>query len=333
MLVQMAVADAYAAGFEFTDPAFIAANHTMDGYVQHPRHMGVLPGNYTDDTQMALALAELMLQKDEHGNFRPPSRWTSGEVAHAFCNTFRRDPRDGYAKGFQGVLKAVSRHRANIMASSFLFTIRPHSEKNGGAMRAGPIGLYPDTETVLNLAMMQASLTHATRLGMDMAAASALMVHYFHHKFGNKSGLLGFLEDQVPGYPWKQPWRGTVGTTAHHALLAAATAIVESDTLTEVLERCIVYGGDTDTTAAIAVCAASRSDEIAQFLPTSLVEGLENGSYGRAYLERVDAKLMEVFPRRDPHKAADDVADFFDSARVDLGAIGNLFEDDEPKMN
>jgi hypothetical protein len=191
-------------------------------------------------------------------------------------------------------------------------------------MRAGPIGLYPDTEKVLNLAMFQASLTHATRMGMDMAAASALMVHYFHYRHGSKAGLPGFLEHWVGNYDWGTFLNPPVGTKAIDAVRAAVAAILESDTLSEVLKRCVDYGGDTDTTAAIAVCAASQCDEIAQFFPVGLHEGLENGSYGREYLARVDDKLMGAFP---PPKSVvppeDEVAGPSDE---DLDALLALFD-------
>jgi ADP-ribosyl-[dinitrogen reductase] hydrolase len=309
MLVEMAVADAYGAGFEFTQPGFMATRHTMDSYVRHPKHAGVKPGQYTDDTQMALALAELMLRK------KAPE-WTAGDVADAFCTTFQRNPRDGYAPGFRDVLrKCVS----ESLGTSFLNLIRPHSEKNGGAMRAGPIGLYQDTDKVLNLAMFQASLTHATRTAMDMAAASALMVHYFHYRHGKKAGLPGFLEHWVGNYSWGTYLSGPVGTRAIHAVRAAVAAILESDTLSEVLKRCVDYGGDTDTTAAIAVCAASRCDEIVQFLPSGLYEGLESGSYGRDYLARVDERLMGAFPPPAPEVRYAE----------DYDVVGELFMDIE----
>ena len=35
----------------------------LSGYVQHPRHRGVWPGRYTDDTQMSLAVAEALSVK------------------------------------------------------------------------------------------------------------------------------------------------------------------------------------------------------------------------------------------------------------------------------
>lgn len=36
MLVELAVGDAYGAGFEYADPEFVTAHNTVAGYVQHP---------------------------------------------------------------------------------------------------------------------------------------------------------------------------------------------------------------------------------------------------------------------------------------------------------
>jgi hypothetical protein len=47
VLVELAVGDAYGAGFEYADPGFVATHNSLEGYVQHPAHSGVRPGAYT----------------------------------------------------------------------------------------------------------------------------------------------------------------------------------------------------------------------------------------------------------------------------------------------
>lgn len=63
MLVEMAVGDAYGAGFEYADPAFVRAHNQVKGYVRHPRH-AIAPGACTDDTQMAVAIALAIVEED-----------------------------------------------------------------------------------------------------------------------------------------------------------------------------------------------------------------------------------------------------------------------------
>lgn len=60
MLLELAIGGAYGAGFEYADE--MARTHNdLSNYVQHPRHRGTKPGMYTDDTQMSLAIAELIV--------------------------------------------------------------------------------------------------------------------------------------------------------------------------------------------------------------------------------------------------------------------------------
>ena len=134
MLVELAIGDAYGAGFEYADPAFVTRNNTLGGYVRHPRHHGIAPGAYTDDTQLTLALAELRASGVE---------WTPESVASAFVTAFHRDPREGYARGFQAFLGTVR------TGAEFLARIRPDSDKSGAAMRASPAGLLPTVAEVL----------------------------------------------------------------------------------------------------------------------------------------------------------------------------------------
>jgi len=284
----MALFDAYAEGFEYVQPAFIDKHHKLTGYVQHPKWVNMKPGSYTDDTQMALAIAELMLRKD-------PAKWTAYDVAETFTFTFKRDPREGYSGGFHNILKHITEGKEDA-ALRFLMAVEPHSEKNGGAMRAGPLGVLPSVKQVIDAAFFQATLTHATPWGSDAAVASALMVHYFYHHLGPKKDLPGFLLDFVPRFEWDVPWTGRVRSPGDQAVRAAMTAIQKSDTLIDVLRHCVNFGGDTDTVAAIAGCAAAVSTEIFQIMPPVLHRDLENGKYGRDYLQRIDHKLQEKYP-------------------------------------
>jgi ADP-ribosylglycohydrolase len=299
----MAIGDAYGAGMEYTQPEFVRKHNRLEGYIQHPKWKGLKPGQYTDDTQMALALAELMLSSTMTDEPVRPDKWTAFFVAQAFMEVFNRDPREGYAQGFYKVLTGIAkRHPDDPVARAFRFLsdVYPHSQKNGGAMRAGPIGLLPKTQDVIDRAMFQASLTHATQEGMTAAAASALMVHYFHYGYGPAEDLPFYLDDLVPlsdaDLSWADPWEGRVLAPGTQAVRAALTAIVPCDNLADILKACVAFGGDTDTVAAIAMCAASRSKDIARNLPAVLVRKLEDGKYGRDYLIGLDDKLLARFP-------------------------------------
>ncbi|MEH2322222.1 MAG: ADP-ribosylglycohydrolase family protein [Nostoc sp.] len=56
MLLELGIANAYGARFEYSDE--IIVNNDFSRYVEHPRFQ-LNPGNYTDDTQMSIAIAEV----------------------------------------------------------------------------------------------------------------------------------------------------------------------------------------------------------------------------------------------------------------------------------
>lgn len=274
MLVELAIGDAYGAAFEYAPVPFVKAYNNLAGYVQHPRH-GIPPGCYTDDTQMSLAIVDAMLSDEP---------WTPLLLANHFVNAFKRNPREGYASGFYAFLQEVQ------SGEEFLAKIRPDSNKSGAAMRAGPLGIYPTIVEVIDRTALQAAVTHNTPGGKQSALAAALMTHYLLYRLGPKAQLGEFLQTHVPG-PWTKPWRGKVGAPGMESVRAAVTAVLAHASLSAILQQCIAFTGDVDTVATVALCAASCSTEVAQDLPAVLYDGLENGAYGRRYLEQLEEGL------------------------------------------
>lgn len=277
MLVELAIGDAYGAGFEYADPSFVTRHNTLAGYVQHPRHTGIRPGAYTDDTQLTLALAELRASG---------AAWTAESVASAFVTAFHRDPREGYARGFQAFLGTVH------TGAEFLARIRPDSDKSGAAMRASVAGLLPTAADVLHHTDVQARVTHDTPDGVASARAAALAVHYCHHGLGPVAEVGRWVADRLGSGVWARPWHGKVGSKGVMSVRAALTALAGGGSLSSVLRACVAFTGDVDTVATVALAAASRSAEVRADLPAVLVDGLENGTYGRDHLARVDARLL-----------------------------------------
>jgi ADP-ribosyl-[dinitrogen reductase] hydrolase len=133
MLIELAIGDAYGAGFEYASPHVVERHNDLSRYFQHPRHT-LQPGAYTDDTQMSLAIAEAMVSGD---------RCTLVMLASRFVDAFQRDPRQGYAAAFHQFLLTVRDGK------NFLARIRPDSDKSAAAMRAPPIGVFPSLEEVI----------------------------------------------------------------------------------------------------------------------------------------------------------------------------------------
>ena len=281
MLLELAIGDAYGAGFEYADAEFVMRYNDGATYRKHPRHE-TKPGQYTDDAQMTLAIAEAIVSGEA---------WTPENLANRFVDVFRRDPHVGYAQGFYYFLWATR------TGADFVANIRPDSDKSGAAMRAAPIGVFPTIDEVIARCTLQAKLTHDTPDGIAAANAAALMTHYCLYNLGPKAEIGLFLEQNVPSHRWAEPWRGKVRSRGWMSVQAAVTALAACDSLTDLLRRCIAFTGDVDTVATIALAAASCSDEVKKDLADDLVLGLENGAYGRDYLVGLDRKLKEAVNR------------------------------------
>jgi ADP-ribosyl-[dinitrogen reductase] hydrolase len=277
MLVELAVGDAYGAGFEYAAPEVVRRHNDLSGYRPHPSG-GIPAGRYTDDTQMSLAIAEALVDGLD---------WTPPVLAAKFVEVFRRDPRPGYAGRFHAFLQEIRD------GDDFLDRIDPGSTKSGAAMRACPVGVLPDLGEVVARTRIQAAITHNTTSGIDSAIAAALMPHYFLHRLGPRADLGRFLCDHVPG-DWDTPWTGVVRAPGWMSVRAAVTALTAGSSLSDVLRRCVDFTGDVDTVATIALAAGSCAGDLPQDLPAHLVTGLEDGTYGRAYLADLDTRLRRL---------------------------------------
>lgn len=277
MLVEIAIGDAYGAGFEFSDRAKINAHNRGTHYIQHD--LGIAAGCYTDDTQMSIALAERLLTD---------TSVTKANAADAFVLTFKRDPRQGYAKRFQALLESCD------SGTVLLDTIHPFSTRNGAMMRAVPLGLIQDQAQLLVTAEQQASVTHQTPEGIVSAQLIALAAHELLYNQIPLTVLPALLQNKI-GFAIKTDWAGEVACDAVQTIHAVFTSLLCQRTLSQLLIDCVHHGGDVDSVAAVAVGLASLSAEYTNDLPSSLYDGLEQGAYGLAFLQNLDRQLAQHF--------------------------------------
>jgi ADP-ribosylglycohydrolase len=302
LFLRIAIADAYAAGAEYLkfprDEDVRKACLAFTGYVGHPTH-GLAPGLYTDDTEMSVANARVLLER--------ASPYAARMFADEYVAEFLRGgKRKGYAKGFQAFLESIG------SGTEFLAKIRPDSDKNGAAMRAMPIGALPTIQEVLDVATLQARVTHDTPAGRFSARAVALMTHFALYEDAPLSELREYCKAYLPkdedwgGFtkdPFRHSWPDRLPVKSYSyapvaitTVQAALTAVVEEGSLMAMLKRIIEWGGDTDSVAAIAWGIASPRfpDEK---LPEFMERDLEQGSprTGPAYLRDLGARLMTKF--------------------------------------
>ncbi|MEC3978663.1 ADP-ribosylglycohydrolase family protein [Amycolatopsis sp. H20-H5] len=120
-----------------------------------------MPGTYTDDAQMTLAIAEVLLSGEP---------WTLRRLAARIVQVYHRDPHDGYAPRFQQLLGDARD------GDELLERLIPDNDKSGAAMRAAPVGLLPSVADVLHHTGVQARITHNTLAWVEAAQAVALAV-------------------------------------------------------------------------------------------------------------------------------------------------------------
>jgi ADP-ribosylglycohydrolase len=286
MFVELAIADAYGCQLEYIDESKVVEYNDLTFNCPLPGH--IPKGCYTDDTQMTIALAESLL----YGN-----PWTVEGLAEKFVRVFQRNKRKGYTPPFFMILMNCEN------GQDLLNKIHGNSDKSGSAMRSSPLGLIEDLNELKEKSRIQAMVTHNCVEGITSAECAALLVHFFYHSVDkNKDVLVEWLARNLSeeGKEYLHPYQTTspVSTNGWDCVNAAIMAIYETDTLGDLLKKCVDLRGDTDTVATIAMAAASCSDLFVNDLPKDLYDGLENGTYGKGYLQHLEQRLMNKYPRR-----------------------------------
>ncbi|WNO10865.1 ADP-ribosylglycohydrolase family protein [Teredinibacter sp. KSP-S5-2] len=277
MLLYLAIGDAYGAGFEFASEEKVKNHNNLKMYYEHG--LGIKAGNYTDDTQMSLALAELLIEGED---------WIRENIAHKFVECFKRDQRLGYSEGFYQLLCSIKN------GSELLNKINPYSTRNGAAMRATPIGYIKDIPLLLSHSAIQAAITHDTEIGIKSAQAVALICHYFIYNLGPKEQLLDFVKEYSE-FKWSDQWSGPVACCGKQTVNAILTVLSTQNSLAGVLRESVEFCGDVDTVAAVALAAASRSQFFVNDLPSHLIDSLENEEFGLDYLKKSSRLLEEYY--------------------------------------
>lgn len=129
------------------------------------------PWEYTDDTEMALALFSVLR---DHGAVEQDA------LARAFARRWRCDPTRGYAGTAMGILRELDRGGDWREVSSAVHG-GTGSMGNGAAMRVAPLGAYFATDDPARVALeakRSAEVTHMNHEGQAGAIAVALAAQH-----------------------------------------------------------------------------------------------------------------------------------------------------------
>ena len=257
-------------------------------------------GTYTDDTQMAIALAESLLD-------------SGGVDARALGRAFAdaHDPRRGYGSGTTEVVRllrsGVHPHDAARSAHG-----GKRSPGNGAAMRVAPVAVRfaHDYGALTQAARASALVTHAHPIAVDAAVAQAAAVGAALN--GDKPLVAALAAATTPeleaglsaaarlrdSRPEPAELAAALGNrpTGHQSVPTAIYAATAHDSVEDAITFAVRCGGDTDTIAAMAgAIAGARTGAVA--IPDRWLDALEQGPKGRSHVEGLADRLVAARDR------------------------------------
>ncbi len=304
MMLGIAIGDAFGLGYEFINGGReeVARQFDFTKYRTNPNEGWghSTPGLYSDDTQMSIAIAELLISK---------KTFSKENLADKFVECYKRDPINGYARRFQDFLNEVK------SGKEFLEKINPVSKRNGAAMRSVPIGIVKNLEELLKYAKINAEVTHNTPEGISSAVITALASHKYYHGIGNSNqeNIFDFVIENGKGYLdantiyylrqikemnelnpeilfGKKDKELGVPCDGAKTVGAVLYLLNKHTSSKEILKEAVLLGGDTDSTASIALGINAIKYGL-EDLPEFLMSDLTNHKYGREYLIELGNKL------------------------------------------
>jgi ADP-ribosyl-[dinitrogen reductase] hydrolase len=306
MLLRIAQGDAYGMAAEYCsrhpeEPEAIEL-YEFKRYLPHPSYHKLPPGTYTDDTQMSIAVTNVLLCETACKRMGLSTALTHEGFIAAFFNAFKRDERDGYSRGFQKLLEAAKSHE------ELRLSLKADSTKNGAAMRSVPLGVIRSLEELKHVAGLQAATTHATFEGINSSIAVALMSHFALYDRRGFSSMPGWLTNQLPlCEKFREPWVGPVQSRCGHSpydvglntAWAVHTLLTTQTTLLGIMKQVLDWGGDTDSVASIAwgIASCRMREDVPEFFERDL-EAKTGSPYGPKYLRELGKQLMDDYDVR-----------------------------------
>ncbi len=297
-LTGLAVGDALGGLFEAQSPERIRSRFSSSSaLINHPTEEMW----YTDDTQMAIGLAESLIAR---GTIDEP------HLCQAFVANYH--PSRGYGRGARAVLDAMEDGRDHHAIAEKHFP--GGSYGNGGAMRVAPLGVFfhDDLDMVAEQARLSALPTHVHALGIEgtqlLALAAALATRSatfdgasFFDELMGRCKSVEYRERLTLARRVTKPDELPEIGNGIEAIESVPTAIacftLTPNSYVETITNAIFLGGDTDTIAAMAG-AISGAYLGVDAIPASLVAKLEDSPKGRQFIPQLAERLHEAHETR-----------------------------------
>jgi ADP-ribosyl-[dinitrogen reductase] hydrolase len=244
VLVGLAVGDALGAPVEFDEPVQIVPRREELFTLPGGGVFNWAPGEFTDDTQMALVLA------------RHLQKWNGAVERDELAKEFADWARSAADVGNQtrSVLSLVAR---GDDWRSAVDSLSPTAEGNGALMRVAPVALVGTSrEQVMALARAQSEVTHPNATCKDASAVYAWLV--WRALESGALDLQGAL-DVVTEASVREAIERSHAREAPvmsgwviHTLTSALWAVAGADSFEDAVWRAVSLGKDADTVGAIA---------------------------------------------------------------------------------
>jgi poly(ADP-ribose) glycohydrolase ARH3 len=259
---------------------------------------------YTDDTAMAIGLAESLIQS---------KGLDQQDLGDTFRKNYMKEPWRGYASGPPTLFSLVSKRGIPYTEAAKRLFGGQGSLGNGAAMRIGPLGLlFHGDRQLYETAALSAEVTHAHEVGMDGAAIQAFAVSQATMMNAREpfdaDVFIGHLRGVAKTEKMKKKLESLLGLIKEGCLAAEAAdhlgrsvAVHESlpfalyAFLTQpasfkgCLSCAVLNGGDRDTLGAMA-CAVSGAYLGVEAIPSLWQRKLEK----RTYLEQLAVALLNM---------------------------------------
>lgn len=243
------------------------------------------PWRYTDDTEMALAIVQVL---EDHGHIDPDV------LASLFATRYRKDNMRGYGATAHDILQKLGLGLPWREVAAEVFDGQG-SMGNGGAMRAAPVGAYfaGDLSRVVSEARASAQVTHMHPEGQAGAMAVAVAAAWacqWPEARGSPGQLFEAVLDATPAGATRQglekarAWPLDASPSSAARELGSGQKVISEDTVPfavwcvarhldsyeEALWSTVAGFGDRDTTCAIVggivALSAGRSSIPASWL-------------------------------------------------------------------
>jgi ADP-ribosyl-[dinitrogen reductase] hydrolase len=249
-LLGLAVGDAVGTTLEFKPRDSYAPLQDMigDGPFQ------LQPGQWTDDTAMALALAD-SLSHD--------GALDAADLMQRFVDWHERGRYSCNGRCFDiGITTRQALARWTATGNPIAGSTDPRTAGNGSLMRLAPVALrhFRNPATLRDVAARQSRTTHAAPEAVDACVAfaevlaDAIAGATRSEVLRARAGFAGAIDAIMLG-SWRGKPRAAVQSSGYvaHALEAALWSVGASGSFAEAVLRAANLGDDADTTAAIAV--------------------------------------------------------------------------------